>query len=82
MKLNPLYYWRMWRVKRILRKMAPPRLKELEGILKPYLSAIASLELPPRGELGSEANMIRVLLIMKALHEAKEKYEATQSKPE
>lgn len=69
MRLNPLYYYRMWRIRRIIRKLPPVDRSAYEGKVGEYIDTISKLELPPRGEVGSEANMIRALMVMKALHE-------------
>lgn len=69
MRLNPLYYYRMWRIRRIIRKLPPIDRSAYGGKVGEYLDMINSLKLPPRGEPGSEANMMRELMVMKALHE-------------
>lgn len=81
MKLNPLYHWRMWRIRRIIRKFPPIDRSAYGGKLGEYLDTISRLELPPRSEAGSEVNMIRSLLLLQALYNVKEKHETTQSRP-
>ena len=73
MRLNPLYHWRMWRIRRITGKLPPVDRSAYGGKVGEYIDTIQPLVLPPRGEAGSEANMIRALMVMKALYERKVK---------
>ena len=65
---HPIFYWRE------LRKQ-PSRLKEgseaYQAAMKPFVDVLASVQLPPRGEVGSEDNYRRAWLISKALHDKK-----------
>lgn len=79
MKLNPFHYYRMWRIRRIIRELPPVDRSAYGGKIGEYLDMINSLELPPRGPAGSEANMLRVLKISKALSKRREEREAPQS---
>ena len=65
---HPLFYWRIMRKRRWLRKEAGAAY--LEGV-KPYLETLEKLELPPRGAVGCDDNFRRAWLVAKALHDKK-----------
>jgi hypothetical protein len=72
-RLNPFHYYRVWRIRRIISKLPPVDRSAYGGKIGEYIDIISKLELPPRAEAGSEANMLRALKVISALDEARRK---------
>lgn len=72
---HPIFYWQIMRRRPWLRKEAG--VAYLEGI-KPYMEVLEKLELPPRGEIGSDDNYRRAFLIARALHVKKVELEKSK----
>lgn len=70
-RLNPFHYYRRWRIRRIISKLPPVDRSAYGGKAGEYIDMLSKLELPPREEAGSEANMLRAFKVIEALNKAR-----------